>query len=701
MFFKQIGRNAAKNRQDNGLFFGSLVVAIIAFYTLLSLESQDVIMFLKTLEGEAVQKLLRLIPIVYLISLFFVFFLVYFAYLYQLESRKREFGLYLILGMTRSRLFTVLMGETVLNSLISILIGLPISLGLTEAISLTISKLIGLSIISHRITFSATAIIWTIVGSVVVQMVAMFFLSFRFTRQEPAELLQSESSKKQEVISQKASWMSLIFGIILLLIAYGIGIAYLRTLLILPTLLIFVFGGTGTFLLYRGLGTFLGHRISKKGTYAKGLYAFTYRQVQENVLHQYKALAVASLLFLLAFAAIAFGMGNAVAGNSSTRTADFTLDGNQEEIQQFISEEKDRGTIAADYPVYLSLLRTPELKEGEESASSDSGRDDGDKGIEFSWDGLITELRKQPQTGLTTNMIENGFSSRSTPYLIAESTYNNLLTSNGKAKIQLKENQVALYSSLAALSNSDFVDPIKNSLREKPSVTIGEKAYELLPDFYTDNIIADRTITLYSALIVSDKHFNEWRDVNDDEQPYRWNVMLSPDLIAKGSLLQAIQDVEKRLQKTNLGYESYLSGIGRNLFYTIASSYLTLYIGILFIVIADTMVGLKFLMQQRISIRRYHTLLKMGASTEELARSARTQIMLFFELVLVVAIISSVFAIWSMFTSFLKLPANTSFTLVLSVSVIAILVLLVLEFAYIKAVERTSNREIANLDLLE
>lgn len=408
MFFKQIGRNAAKNRQDNGLFFGSLVVAIIAFYTLLSLESQDVIMFLKTLEGEAVQKLLRFIPIVYLISLFFVFFLVYFAYLYQLESRKREFGLYLILGMTRSRLFTVLMGETVLNSLISILIGLPISLGLTEAISLTISKLIGLSIISHRITFSATAIIWTIVGSVVVQMVAMFFLSFRFTRQEPAELLQSESSKKQEVISQKASWMSLIFGIILLLIAYGIGIAYLRTLLILPTLLIFVFGGTGTFLLYRGLGTFLGHRISKKGTYAKGLYAFTY-----------------------------------------------------------------------------------------------------------------------------------------------------------------------------------------------------------------------------------------------------------------------------------------------------ASSYLTLYIGILFIVIAVTVVGLKFLMQQRISIRRYHTLLKMGASTEELARSARTQIKLFFELVLVVAIISSVFAIWSMFTSFLKLPANTSFTLVLSVSVIAILVLLVLEFAYIKAVERTSNREIANLDLLE
>ena len=42
MFFKQIRRNAAKNRKGNGLFFGSLVIAIVAFYTLLSLGEQDV-----------------------------------------------------------------------------------------------------------------------------------------------------------------------------------------------------------------------------------------------------------------------------------------------------------------------------------------------------------------------------------------------------------------------------------------------------------------------------------------------------------------------------------------------------------------------------------------------------------------------------------------------------------------------------------
>ena len=48
MFFSQMKRNAAKNRKNNGLFFGSLVIAVVAFYTLLSMDKQDVMRFLKT-----------------------------------------------------------------------------------------------------------------------------------------------------------------------------------------------------------------------------------------------------------------------------------------------------------------------------------------------------------------------------------------------------------------------------------------------------------------------------------------------------------------------------------------------------------------------------------------------------------------------------------------------------------------------------
>ena len=127
MFFKQVRRNAAKNRKGNSLFFGSLVVAIIAFYTLLSLGEQDVMHYLATVESDAVKKLMNLLPVVYVVSLFFVFFLVYFACKYQTDSRKRELGMYLMLGMKQSRMFVMLFCETLWNSIASLLIGLPIA----------------------------------------------------------------------------------------------------------------------------------------------------------------------------------------------------------------------------------------------------------------------------------------------------------------------------------------------------------------------------------------------------------------------------------------------------------------------------------------------------------------------------------------------------------------------------------------------
>ncbi len=74
MFFETVRKNSRKNRKENGLLFVSLIVSIAAFYIILSLENQDVMVFLKKMESDAVQKLLLLIPVLYGISLFSCFF---------------------------------------------------------------------------------------------------------------------------------------------------------------------------------------------------------------------------------------------------------------------------------------------------------------------------------------------------------------------------------------------------------------------------------------------------------------------------------------------------------------------------------------------------------------------------------------------------------------------------------------------------
>ncbi len=141
MFFELITRNSRRSRKENGLFFTTLLVSVIAFYIILSLSHQDVMLFLKTMESDAVNRLLTMIPVFYVMTLVVLFFLVYFASKFQLERRRHEFGMYLMMGMTRNRLFVLLLAEDVRSSVIALLIGLPAGVLLSELISLVTARM--------------------------------------------------------------------------------------------------------------------------------------------------------------------------------------------------------------------------------------------------------------------------------------------------------------------------------------------------------------------------------------------------------------------------------------------------------------------------------------------------------------------------------------------------------------------------------
>ena len=93
MFSELVKRNSRRSRRENGLFFTSLLIAIIAFYIILSLSHQDVMVFLQRMESNAVNRLLTLVPVLYGLTLFILFFLVYYANRFQLARRRHEFGL--------------------------------------------------------------------------------------------------------------------------------------------------------------------------------------------------------------------------------------------------------------------------------------------------------------------------------------------------------------------------------------------------------------------------------------------------------------------------------------------------------------------------------------------------------------------------------------------------------------------------------
>lgn len=420
------------------------------------------------------------------------------------------------------------------------------------------------------------------------------------------------------------------------------------------------------------MGAFIGQRIRKKIPDRSGLYPFTSRQIQENVLCQHKALAIASLLLLLAMACISYGIGiSAGSRSSSSRSTDFSIRGDDGKIVKVLDSEEIRSMISIYYPMFLD--------------------DAQEEGHQYSVDTFCQTILEQEKSDITENMVMR-FSQRPVESIISVSSYNTLLQSMGKKPIELGEHQAALYTSF---TNNDFVTSLSKALKTGVSIEIDGQSYELLPDLYYDNVVADRAITLYSAFIIPDELYKNLSP--DSDTPFCYNVVVSEDLVNEIGLMQSIEKVQQIFDQAGLEYESYLSGIGRNLFYTIAGSYITIYLGILFTIIANTVIGLKYMMQLQTTKHRYLTLVMLGAEKEKLCQSSKKQIFLFFLLVLGVAIFNSVFAIWTLFTSFTSLPANAPFMTILLLAAAAFIVFLAIEFIYVMIIERNCRREILAL----
>ena len=141
----------------------------------------------------------------------------------------------------------------------------------------------------------------------------------------------------------------------------------------------------------------------------------------------------------------------------------------------------------------------------------------------------------------------------------------------------------------------------------------------------------------------------------------------------------------------------YLQNIGRQLFYTIASSYITLYLAIVFLVVANTIVGVQFLMSQQKTGRRYQTLIRLGATYETLCQSAGKQITWFMGLPVLVAAVSSLFGVRALFTGILSSRTRGTVAEMMFVSAAMILLLCVIEYIYMRVVKRSSDRYLLTL----
>lgn len=675
MFFDLVKKNSSRNRKENGLFFSSLIVTIVAFYIILSLQNQDVILFLKAMESNAVDRLFLLIPVIYAFSLFILFFLVYFAGKYQLDRRSHELGMYLMLGMKRSKLLLMLLAEEVWNSIFSLVIGIPVAVFISEMISLITAKTVGLGIIGHHFSFSFTAVIGTIIGYFTIRLIALAILSGKFSKKQINELLAETQEKKHRKTNNKVILIQLVFGIILLGAAYSNAIkgnAWENKIYMGIT---FISGLCGMFLFFHGIGIFF-EVILKKYRKKNGLGIFTFRQLQESVFLKPNTLAISSLLVMMALCFFGYGIAVGCIFNSPDKhVLDYTFKGDK----QVIKSEFQR--LKLDN--YIDNLF--EMKTGSYSSTDDK--------YNFSAQNLICSVKKHKNVA-GKNILLNNLQYFDHPYLISLSGYNKLLKLSGKTEIKLRNNQAALYSN-PEFSYGNTANILKDVLGEKAYVEMDHEKYELIDGLYQDNIVTDRSITISYGLIVSDKVYE--RLVPKGSGNSFWNATLKKAYVNNEGLMQAIRKVNSILITSKLEYESYLQNIGRSLFYTVAASYTTIYLAIIFLIISNTVIGVQFLMQQQKAKKLYRTLINLGADYRSLCKTARQQITGYFSIPIIVASISSIFGTRSLFTGVLATFMRSKVSSLMIVSIAMILLLCVIEFCYMISVKRMSDKNIKRL----
>lgn len=246
-------------------------------------------------------------------------FLMVYANNFIMKRRKKEFGLYQVLGMGRGRVATIMALETVIVSVVAFVAGIVPGVGLSQLMTLFTASLFKTQIANFHFFFSVHAFNLTL-ACMLVMFVLTLLLNLRAVRRTKLiELMGAE--RRNESIKTRNPWIAIaIFAVGVVLV----GVAYYRLLrdgfpltatdsklqeamnqFGITTAMVTV----GTFALFWGLSGMLIKLLqSLRSVYWRGLNMFTVRQLSAKVNTVCFSMGVIAMILFLAITSVTCGM---------------------------------------------------------------------------------------------------------------------------------------------------------------------------------------------------------------------------------------------------------------------------------------------------------------------------------------------------------------------------------------------------------
>ena len=634
-------KNIRKSIKDYTIYFLTLILGVAIFYMFNSLDSQEAMLVVNSSTRQIVKLMVGMINYVSVFVAVILGFLIVYANNFLIKRRKREFGLYMTLGMGKRQISGILLGETFLIGLISLVVGLVIGVFGSQLMSILVAKLFQADMSEYQFVFSEAACWKTCAYFGVMYAASMVLNIVIISRYKLIDLISAE--KKNEKVRMKNP---VICVLVFLAAAVTLGTAYymvtggltqldLMNQLVIPILM----GIVSTFLIFWSVsGLALKVVQMRKELYLKDSNIFVLRQIHNRINTTVVSMTIICLLLFMTITVLSTALSlNRVLTQDLEemtpvdlnlyKTANLPDNGDYTQLQIEDSQKPISDTLKENG------LDMKVLKDVTEVATYTS--------TEWTWETSFQSVIESAKENYPMLMYDTA------EEIIKLSDYNKIARLYGNREYELAEDEYLVLC--------DF-DNMKNlrdmALKNGSEVAIGGKVYHSrYPECQEGYLVISTSHTNTGLMVVPDscppsedmkERYYLMADYNADtkEEKYQTEAMFTNYGDGDHELMENLEEKQIRLDGV-----SKISIIESSKGLSTIISFIAIYLGIIFLIASSAILALKELTENSDNRHRYTILRKIGMDEKMIHQTLFRQIGIFFMAPLVLAVVHSIFGI--------------------------------------------------------
>lgn len=616
MYFKLALKNVKKSFKDYAVYFFTLIVGVSIFYMFNSIESQTLMLELTNTKHEMLETMSQVLSIISVFVAFILAFLIIYASGFLMKRRKKEFGIYMLLGMKKRKISRIILAETLLVGIISLIVGLVVGIGLSQLMSVVVANMFEANMTNFAFTFSSSALIKTCIYFAIIYLIIMIFNVISVNRCKLIDLINSK--KKSEQVKLK----NMTLCVIIFLIAVAmLGYAYYNVTINRnnlekesQVLMQIILGIVSTFLIFWSLsGMLLKIVMTMKKTYYKGINAFATKQLSSKINTTVISTIIICLMLFVTICIFSTAMSLNDAMNDKIAelpNVDIEINKNKDGKGCSIKEEFKQNSI--DTEKYFKEIHSLNIYSTNQVTQKD-----------LLGETIEKVLEENPSMKLALDGQEQ---------MIKISEYNEIAKLLGKETFELENDQYIV------ISDQEYMNRIRSrALKTNPILNINGKQY--IPKYEETknvNLEIDSDMKNTGIIVVPDNAVSEdmkainkvFANYNTDDKKEKLKI--------EGEVKKSLQNFGHTYSITRQELADSSIGFGAMVVF------LGLYLGIVFLISSGAIIALKELSESNDNKERYDVLRKIGCSEKVINRALFKQIGLFFLFPLLLAIIHSV-----------------------------------------------------------